>query len=162
MRYASILWNDIVAGNGLSVSFYTQGCPHHCHGCHNPETWDPNGGKEFNPDLLNEIIEKLHDRGIDRSFCILGGEPLCPDNLFLTSLLVRTVREKSPETPIYIWTGYSYEELLQLSMPHMKYILSNIDVLIDGLYDESKRDITLELRGSSNQRIFRFDKKQKK
>ena len=161
MRYASVLWNDIVAGEGLSVSFYTQGCPHRCPGCHNPETWDFKGGQELPASLLDEIIQKLHAQGINRSFCILGGEPLCPENVFLTALLVKTVRERSPETPIYIWTGYLYEELQEKadsSQPHLQYILNNIDVLIDGPFQLENRDITLELRGSSNQRIFRFDK----
>lgn len=160
MRYASVLWNDIVAGEGLSVSFYTQGCPHRCPGCHNPETWDFKGGQELPASLLDEIIKKLHAQDIDRSFCILGGEPLCPENIFLTTLLVKTVRERSPQTPIYIWTGYLYEELQEqaLSSHHLKYILENIDVLIDGPFQLENRDITLDLRGSSNQRVFRFDK----
>ena len=111
MRYADVIWNDIAAGDGLCVSFYTQGCPHHCPGCHNPQTWDFEGGKEFPASLLDELIIRLNAQGIQRSLCILGGEPLCNENLFLTNLLVSTVREKSPHTKILIWTGYTYEEL---------------------------------------------------
>ena len=92
MRYANVLWNDIVAGDGLCVSFYVQGCPHRCPGCHNPETWDFEGGQEFPASLLEDLIRGLHAQGIDRPLCILGGEPLCPENVFLTTLLVRTVR----------------------------------------------------------------------
>lgn len=161
MRYADVLWNDIVSGDGLCVSFYTQGCPHRCPGCHNPETWDFKGGKEFPSTLLDELIVKLHAQGIDRPLCILGGEPLCQENLFLTTLLVKTVVEKSPNTPIYIWSGYTLEELQDMCNPHMDYILKNIDYLIDGRYEEELRDVTLYLRGSSNQRIHKFDREKK-
>lgn len=132
MRYADIIYNDIVAGDGLCVSFYTQGCPHHCKGCHNPETWDFEGGKEFKPELIDNIVKGLHAQGIDRQLCILGGEPLCGENLFLTALLIKNIKEKSPDTKIYVWTGYLYEELKNSSSPHMKIVLDNIDVLIDG------------------------------
>lgn len=162
MKYADIIWNDIVAGEGLCVSFYTQGCPHHCKGCHNPQTWHPLGGRDFPADLLNTIIERLNAQGIQRPFCILGGEPLCADNLFLVNLLIRTIREKSPHTPIYIWTGYTMEELLSTNVHHLQYILENTDYIIDGRYMEEYRDLTLPMRGSSNQRIFKFDKKEKK
>lgn len=154
MRYADIIYNDIVAGDGLCVSFYTQGCPHRCKGCHNPETWDFEGGKEFKPEIINDIIFNLNAQDIERSFCILGGEPLCSENIFLTALLVKNVKEKTPNTKIYIWTGYVYEELIKNSSPHMKTILENIDVLIDGPFIQERRDITLPLRGSSNQRIL--------
>lgn len=158
MKYASIIWNDIVAGDGLCVSFYTQGCPHHCPGCFNPETWDFKGGKEFDPSILEDIIAGLHAQGINRNFCILGGEPLCPENLFLTKLLITTVKEHSPDTKIYLWTGYTYEELQTSSSPHMPYILQNLDVLIDGPFQIENRDISLKMRGSSNQRIIDFHK----
>lgn len=156
MRYAKIKWNDIANAPGVSVSFFTQGCPHHCSGCFNPETWDFNGGKEFKPELLDTIVEKLNENGIHRNLCILGGEPLCRDNLFLTRLLVSTVKEKSPYTKIYVWTGYIYEHLLENPSPHLRDILGNIDCLIDGPYIESLKDINLEMRGSSNQRIIKF------
>ena len=71
MRYADVIWNDIAAGDGLCVSFYTQGCPHHCPGCHNPQTWDFEGGKEFPASLLDELIIRLNAQGIQRPLCIL-------------------------------------------------------------------------------------------
>ena len=154
MRYADVIWNDIVAGDGLCVSFYTQGCPHRCPGCHNPQTWDFEGGKEFPASLLDEIVEKLNAQGIKRSLCILGGEPLCAENLFLTTLLMRTVREKLPDTKIYIWTGYTYEELQKNESSHMQYVLANVNTIIDGLYIQEQRDVSLKMRGSRNQRII--------
>ena len=83
----------------------------------------------------------------------MGGEPLCSENEFLTLLVIKTVKDKLPNTPIYIWTGYRYEELAHKS-GHIKQILEISDYLIDGPYVESLRDITLEMRGSSNQRII--------
>lgn len=154
MRYADIIYNDIAAGDGLCVSFYTQGCPHRCKGCHNPETWSYDGGKEFKPELINQIIDGLNAQGIDRSLCILGGEPLCPENLFLVALLIKNIKEQRPHTKIYIWTGYLYEDLKNSASPHMDFILNNTDVLIDGPFIEELRDITLPLRGSTNQRVL--------
>ena len=158
MRYAGLVKNDFSAAPGVSVSFYTQGCPHRCLGCHNPETWDFDGGKEFTPQVLTEITDALTANGIKRSLCILGGEPLCEANEFLTLLVISQIKEKLPGTKVYIWTGFLYEDLLKKSSPHIKKILSMTDVLIDGPYVESLRDITLPLRGSTNQRIINLTK----
>lgn len=159
MQYAGLIKNDFSAAPGVSVSFYTQGCPHRCQGCHNPETWDFKGGKEFTANILDEIIEALQANGIKRSLCILGGEPLCPENQFLTCMIVRHVKEKLPETQIYVWTGYTYEQLKQSTDPHLKNILQIIDYIIDGPYIEAERDITLPMRGSRNQRVIKLDNK---
>ena len=160
MRYAGLLKNDVAAAPGVSVSFWTQGCPHRCKGCHNPETWDPMGGKEFTAQVLEEIIEALSANGIKRNLSILGGEPLSPENEFLTYLVIKTVKEKLPDTEIYLWTGYVYEDLKKNNArPHLSLILEQVDVLIDGPYIEAKRDITLPLRGSSNQRIIHLKEK---
>ena len=158
MRYAGLNKNDFAAAPGVSVTFFTQGCPHRCHGCQNPETWDFTGGKEFTPRVINEIIEALTDNGINRSLCIMGGEPLCEENEFITHLVISQVKEKLPETKIYVWTGFLYEDLLKFSGSHIEKILGMADVLIDGPYIESLRDITLPMRGSSNQRIIELKK----
>lgn len=159
MQYAGLIKNDFSAAPGVSVSFYAQGCPHRCPGCHNPETWDFKGGKEFTADILEEIVEALQANGIKRSFCILGGEPLCPENEFLTCMIVRHVKEKLPDTEIYIWTGYTYDQLKANANPHLQNILQFIDYIIDGPYIEAERDITLPMRGSRNQRVIKIDKK---
>ena len=156
MRFSGIIENDFTAAPGVSVSFFTVGCPHRCKGCHNPETWDFNGGKEFTPEVLSQIVKALTANDIARNFCIMGGEPLCEENLFLTNLVISHVRENLPEVPIYIWTGYYYDDLLKNSNPHLKNILSQADVLIDGPYIEKLRDITLPMRGSSNQSIIKL------
>lgn len=157
MRYAGIIKNDIAAGKGVNVTFFTQGCPHHCPGCHNPETWDFSGGKEFTSEVLNEIIDSLQANGVQRNLSIMGGEPLCEENLFLTYLIISEVRKKYPDIKIYIWTGYTYEDLPKNN--RIQQILNLTDYLIDGPYIDKLRDITLKMRGSSNQRIINLKEK---
>lgn len=158
MKFAGIIKNDLAAAPGISVSFFTQGCARHCPGCHNPETWDFNGGKEFTPAVIADILQALKANGINRSFCIMGGEPLNPENRFLTTLLVQTIKAESPKTKIYIWTGYTLEELKEFQDKEIDYILNTIDCLIDGPYIKEQRDITLKMRGSTNQRIHYLKK----
>ena len=154
MRYAGVIYNDITAAPGLCVSFFTQGCPHRCKGCHNPETWDFDGGLEFTSDVLFDVIKGLNAQGIHRNFCIMGGEPLCQENLFLTQMMVMNVKEKCPDSKIYIWTGYYYSDLVHSNDKRIQTILSMADYLIDGPYDNTKRDLTLVMRGSTNQSII--------
>lgn len=153
MRYAGIIKNDFSAAPGTSVTFFTQGCPHKCEGCHNPETWDFEGGEEVTHDTILEIIEAITANGLHRNLCIMGGEPLCPENQFLTNLIINSVKEKLPDTKIYLWTGYCLEDL-DMSNNRIKSILEQVDCLIDGPYDKTKRDVSLFMRGSSNQRIL--------
>ena len=156
MRYAGLIKNDLAAAPGVCVSFFVQGCPLRCSGCHNPESWDFEGGMEFSPKTLNDILTSLSANGIERSLCIMGGEPLCPENSFLTALIIKEVRQQKPNVKIYLWTGYTYEELLskKTSNPKLEYILDNIDCLIDGPFIQEEKDITLQMRGSRNQRII--------
>lgn len=158
MQYSGIIYNDFSAAPGVSLSFFTQGCPHHCPGCHNPETWNFDGGKEFTTETLSSIVSGLTANDIHRTLCIMGGEPLCQENLFLVHLIIDTVKKELPNTKIYIWTGYTYEELLKSSDAHLQLILKNTDILIDGPYIEAERDITLPLKGSRNQRVIELDK----
>lgn len=161
MRYSGLLRNDLAAAPGISVTFFTQGCPHRCKGCHNPETWNFDGGKEFTPEVLYEIYDALTANGVKRSFCIMGGEPMCQENLFLTCMLLQNIKLRFPQIKIYLWTGYYYEQLLRMTDPKVGLILDMVDVLIDGPYDEKKRDITLKMRGSSNQSIIDLKEKRK-
>lgn len=154
MRYSGLIMNDITAAPGLCVTLFVQGCPHRCKNCHNPETWDFTKGKKFTSKVLDKIIEGLTAHGIQRSFCLMGGEPLCPENLLLSQKVLKEIKEKVPNTPIYVWSGYTYEELSKNSLA-MK-ILSMADYLIDGPYIEELRDITLDMRGSSNQKIIKL------
>lgn len=164
MRYAGLIENDIVdSDDGICVSLWMQGCPHHCKGCHNPETWDFNGGKEIDiKKLVENVITSLTQNGVNRNFSILGGEPLAPENIKDTVYIINCVRNKFPKIKIYLWTGYTMEYLMNCSSKlggsyniSISKILRNVDILIEGLYKEELRDTSLLLRGSSNQRIFR-------
>lgn len=154
MRYAGLIKNDIAAGAGLCVTFFTQGCPHHCPGCHNPETWDFKGGKKFQTEVIDEILKALTDRNLKRNFCIMGGEPLCPQNEKITQLIISEVHKKLPNISIYLWTGYTIEELMSRNSKTTQQILNSLDYLIDGKYIKDLRDTSLPMRGSSNQRII--------
>ena len=154
MRYAGLNKNDFSAAPGVCVTFYTQGCPHKCAGCHSPETWDFMGGMEFTTKVLNDIISALTANNINRSLCIMGGEPLCQENQFLTLLILTEIKNRLPETKVYIWTGYTIEELNKMTTSKIPQILEMTDCLIDGPYIQEQRDITLPMRGSTNQRIL--------
>lgn len=153
-KYAGLNTNDFANGKGVCVSFWTQGCPHHCPGCQNPETWDFEGGKDLPTDIRGQITKAICANGITRNFSILGGEPLCPQNIEEVDNIVTSVRAAFPHIKIFLWTGYTLDELQKQENKHIINILSHIDVLIDGPYIENERDITLDLRGSKNQRIL--------
>ena len=153
-RYAGLITNDFANGTGTCVSFWTQGCPHHCPGCQNPETWDFQGGKEVPTDIRGQIIKAICANGITRNFSVLGGEPLCDENLDEVDKIITGVRTAYPQIKIFVWTGYILEELKEKKNDKINHILSQIDVLIDGPFIQAEKDITLELRGSRNQRIL--------
>ncbi len=157
MKYAGLMENDFTDGSGVCVSLWTQGCPHHCSGCHNPETWDFNGGYEVPDNIRGQIIKAISANGITRNFSILGGEPLCDQNLDFVYNVVSAVRIAYPNIKIYIWSGYTLEELTEKNNPKIIEILKKANYLIDGRYIDELRDITLPLRGSSNQRIIKLD-----
>lgn len=153
VRYAGVRSNDTVdCLDGVCVSLWLQGCPHHCEGCHNPETWDVLGGYELPSDYIDKILVLLRKNGIHRDLSILGGEPMIDDNLDIILPLLKRVKSVYPDTKIYLWSGYTYETLIKRSKAFQAISLA--DVLIDGRFDLSHRDITLPLRGSPNQRVI--------
>ena len=154
IRVAGINGNDVVNGEGVSVSLFLQGCHFRCKGCHNPEAWDPNGGDVWDwNNLINHIIELISANGIQRNLSILGGEPFDTYNKRdFIRLLIKTIKQKFPDIKICIWTGYTYNELIEII--DIGYILQNIDYLIEGPFKIEERDITLKWRGSRNQRII--------
>ena len=156
MRYSGIIFNDTSAAPGICLTFFTQGCPHRCSGCHNPETWSYDGGLEFTSDTLRQVLTGLKKNDINRTFCIMGGEPLCDRNIFLTALLIQEVKKNYPDQKIYLWSGYVYEDLLNRKDNKTNYILDNIDCLVDGPFIKELKDVTLPMRGSSNQRIIKL------
>lgn len=157
MRYAGIMSNDTVdVLHGITVSFWCQGCPYHCVGCHNLQTWDFNGGMRLDDDYIDKVIKLIGDNGIKRSLSILGGEPLCKENIDIVYNLVKKVRETYKDITIYVWSGNTYERLINSEKVIKLFRL--IDILIDGRFILSKRDITLKLRGSANQRVIDVQK----
>ena len=157
MKYAGLMENDILDGEGICVSLWTQGCPHHCPGCHNPQTWDFNGGYEVPDDIKGRIVKAISANGITRNFSVLGGEPLCEENLDFVLNVITAVRTAYPHIKIFVWTGYTLEELVAQQDQRVLDILKQINYLIDGLYKEELRDTTLHLRGSSNQNVIKLD-----
>lgn len=142
---------DISNGEGVGVSLFVQGCLFKCLNCFNPETWDFNGGKEWNKEIENQFIE-LAKRPYIKRVSILGGEPLADENLQDVINLVNKIRLLLPDKTIWLYTGYRFEECLGYKT--RKEIISKCDVLVDGRYIDKLRDISLKWRGSSNQRVI--------
>lgn len=149
-RISTIKSNDIANGKGIVVSVWFQGCPFHCKGCHNPQTWDFNEGEEFTQEHIDKVLGYIEVNNIDRNLSILGGESLCPPNIEGTLELCKAFKEKYPNKIIYLWTGYVVENFNELQLEILKYI----DVLIDGRFEIDKKDLSLKFRGSSNQRVI--------
>lgn len=149
-RYAKLIKNDIVDGEGICVSLWTQFCPHRCPGCHNPGTWSEDGGIEISDNLIQEIIQAISANGVMRNFSVLGGEPLVDRNLTFVSMVVQEVRKAYPDIKIFVWTGYTYEQMTS----EQQKVVNMCDILIDGPFILSQRDITLPFRGSANQRVI--------
>lgn len=156
-RYNTILKNDITNGEGVCVSFFVQGCPHHCPGCFNPETWDFLGGKKYTSHTKWEIIKAINANGITRNFSVLGGEPLALQNLPMTEEIVTAVRAAYPNIKIFLWTGYNFKFLPHDDIRIIK-ILECVDVIIDGKFLSSRKNLNLKFRGSDNQRVWTKDK----
>ena len=145
IRVLKIIEDTTVDGPGFRTSIYCAGCAHECKGCHNPQSWDFNGGEEMTTEEIMKIIEA--DPYADVTFS--GGDPMYQAEGFIE--LARAIRERTNKT-IWCYTGFTYEALLK--MPKQKELLGLIDVLVDGPYVESLRDPDLLFRGSSNQRII--------
>ena len=155
MKYYGYMPNDFINGENISVSLWTAGCPHRCTGCHNSEMWDYENGYEVPIDIKGQLIKAISANGLVRNFSILGVEPLSEENRDFILTIIQAIRTAYPSIKIFLWTGYTIEELKNMEDEKINSILENIDVLIDGKYDESLRNVTLELRGSSNQRILK-------
>ena len=150
LRVLDIVMDTVVDGPGLRASIYLAGCYHKCPGCHNPQSWDMNGGKEMEVD---EIVEILKQSGHTK-FTITGGDPFYQPTGLL-ELVVR-IKKEIPGSNIWCYTGFLFEDLLDRE--EMVLILKNIDVLVDGPFIQELRDETLMYRGSSNQRILEIPK----
>lgn len=161
MRYAQIRKMDISNGEGIGVSLFTQGCPIRCPGCHNSSIWDFDGGKEFTKETIEEIVKLLKPEYVTR-FSVLGGEPLLPQNYEPLLNLCHLIKcHYFGKVSIWLWTGYTLEEIFekeeQDKTNNLSLLLGQIDYLIDGPFVQEQKDITLKWRGSKNQRVFKHN-----
>ena len=147
MNYAKIKPVDVANGEGVRVSIFVSGCPHHCEGCFNEELWGYDVGQEFGYDTVMEILE-LCSKPYIAGLSILGGEPLAPENAAFTLVLCHIFKTRFPRKDIWLYTGYKWEQVKGMTV--MKYV----DVVVDGKFIEELKDPRLKFRGSSNQRII--------
>lgn len=157
MNYATIKKRDIANGIGVRVSLFVSGCTHHCKNCFNKETWDFDYGEKFTDQTVEQILNYLSPDYVN-GLSLLGGEPFEVENQGELLKLLRQVKAKFPHKDVWCYTGYLFDrELLcdsRARCEHTDEMLSYIDVLVDGPYIEAQKDISLQFRGSKNQRII--------
>lgn len=143
--------DDVINGPGTRCTLFVCGCEHHCRGCYNKSTWNPRAGVKFTPEMADQLIADLNDPRIKkRGLSLSGGDPLLPDNLNDVKALVQRVRQECPDKDIFLWSGYTHE---QLSAAQQE-VVALVDVLIDGKFEQDQADPELLWRGSANQRII--------
>lgn len=147
MRYHNITKDDMLNGSGLRVVLWVAGCDHHCPQCHNPITWDPDGGILFTDAEKREIFTEL-DKDYVSGITFSGGDPLHPYNIPDVTALAQEIRQKYPDKTVWLYTGYLWEEIKYLEV--IKYL----DVLADGEFEVDKQLRNLKWVGSSNQRVI--------
>lgn len=161
MNYHDYRPYDVINGDGLRSTLFLSGCIHGCKGCYNVETWDPSSGKLYTRDLEDRIISDLKgEDGVNRQgLTLTGGDPLHPNNLEEVFSLCARVSSECPDKDIWLWTGFTLEDIRDYSLDennvarHM--IIDLVDYLIDGKFEQDKHDPRLLYRGSSNQRVFK-------
>lgn len=158
MYYSTIHDCDIANGTGVRVTLFVSGCTNCCEGCFQPETWDFKFGQEFTADTEEQIFKML-DHDYIKGLTLLGGEPMEPCNQRDLVPFVKRYKERFPNKNLWVFTGFRLDEELLVDGSHSRCevtdeFLSMIDVLVDGKFELSKKDITLKYRGSSNQRII--------
>lgn len=147
MRIANTVSDSIVDGPGLRFTVFTQGCPHRCPGCHNPDTHDPAGGQEA---AVDELAEKLLSNPLTDGLTLSGGEPFCQAEE--CAKLAAAAREKGLN--VWTYTGYTYERLISGEVPGAMDLLAQTDVLVDGPFVEAQKSYAALFRGSTNQRLI--------
>lgn len=147
MRYHNITTDDMLNGDGLRTVLWVAGCDHRCPGCHNPVTWDINGGIPFDEEAERELFEKLSPDYIS-GLTFSGGDPLHPQNRGEVTRLARKFREMFPNKTIWLYTGYRYEEIEGLD------IVPLVDIIVDGEFVQDEFDAKLHWKGSRNQRVI--------
>lgn len=154
MNYATIKNCDIANGPGVRVSLFVSGCTHHCPGCFNEVAWDFDYGQPFTQQTIDSVLDMLRPDYI-RGLTLLGGEPFEPQNQGPVVELLRQVKQKLPEKSIWAFSGYLFDkDMLSGRLGDLGEYLSYLDVLVDGRFVESKKNLSLRFRGSENQRLI--------
>lgn len=147
MRYHNITKDDMLNGDGLRVVLWVAGCNHCCKECHNPITWDPNGGLEFDAAAKKEIFDELGKSYVS-GITFSGGDPLHLNNSYDVTELAKEIKEQFPEKTIWLYTGATWEDICNMEL------INYLDVLVDGEFECDKKDANLHWKGSSNQRVI--------
>ena len=157
MNYATIKNCDIANGPGVRVSLFVSGCTHHCKGCFNAVAWDFDYGQPFTQETVDSILQMLKPAYV-KGITLLGGEPFEPQNQPALVDMLRQIKANYPQKSVWAFSGYLFDRHIQpgnLGDPAItREFLSYVDVLVDGKFEEDKKDLTLRFRGSSNQRII--------
>ena len=158
MNYGQVFYAETANGIGARISLFVSGCTHHCPGCFNEETWDFNFGEPFTREVEDDIIEHLRPSYID-GLSLLGGEPMEAQNQRALLPFLERVKQEVPHATIWIYSGYTFEELLDSENPRChteatERILELSDILVDGEFILAEKDVNLRFRGSRNQRIL--------
>ncbi|MDE7192671.1 MAG: anaerobic ribonucleoside-triphosphate reductase activating protein [Oscillospiraceae bacterium] len=147
MRYHNITTDDMLNGDGLRTVLWVAGCTHRCEGCHNPITWDIEGGIPFDEAAEAELFEKLSEDHIS-GVTFSGGDPLHPQNRDEVTRLAKKIKADFPEKTLWLYTGFDWDEIKELDM------IPLLDVVVDGRFIKSLLDAKLHWKGSSNQRVI--------
>ena len=154
MNYAEIKNCDIANGPGARVSLFVSGCTHRCPGCFNEIAWDFHYGKPFTQETVDEIIAMLKPNYV-QGLTLLGGEPFEPQNQGAIVELLRQIKQQLPQKSIWAFSGYLFDrDILSGRLGDTSEYLSYLDVLVDGPFVESKKNLSLRFRGSENQRLI--------
>lgn len=149
LRIAGVVENSFTDGPGVRFALFVQGCPHHCPGCHNPQTHDFAGGSET---TVSALLTALDEDPLVSGLTLSGGEPFCQAGA--CAMLARAAHERGKD--VWTWSGWTYEQLRQKAAtePEVAELLRQTDVLVDGPFIQAERDLDLEWRGSANQRVL--------
>ncbi|GLP97809.1 anaerobic ribonucleoside-triphosphate reductase-activating protein [Paraferrimonas sedimenticola] len=151
MNYSQYYPVDVINGPGTRATLFVSGCEHQCRGCYNQSTWSPDSGEAFSDAMVEQIIVDLNDTRIRRrGLSLTGGDPLYPGNLDAVLNLLRHVKARAPGKDVWMWTGYTLENL----SPKQRQVVELVDTLVDGKFEQDKHDPNLRFRGSSNQRLI--------